>query len=951
MAQNSAAADQNRVDALFAEPTEPEVIPVQPMRTDQVAEGKDDPTALDSIEVTGSRIQRDEFASSSPLSSFARTDIDLAGVVGVDEFLQQMPAFTGFQLTASTNNGGDGQKKVDLRGLGFNRNLVLINGRRQIGDVNGDGAVDLNTIPDALIERIEVQLDGSSTIYGSDALAGVTNIILKKNFDGLEISTDYGVGDEGEAINSGWSVLAGSTGGTGSVLGSLSYSKQEVMFQAEQPWATTSLYPQLQEDGTFRAIASGSTNSRRIRVDTDGDGVYESQRIVDAQTGQARDFDPATDTYNFAPANALITPNEHWQISLLGNKDVTGSISAYFEGLYTRRTSRQILAPDASFAVTEIATPNNGPQLNDFVPANNPFNPYGDSPRNDEGITGQDVRINRRFVESGGRVFVQGANTFRIAMGLEGDVFDTGILWDASYIHAQNETVNETQNYGRFDRWATAVDPVACQADAACAEAMGPDQTALNPFDDYGSISPSQMRYLTAGGLKDRLYGELNMLSVNFSGDLAVLPLPGGIIGWAAGVERRWESGTFSPDEFLSSGLTTGGANDPQEGSIGVDELYAEVLLPVLEELDVDFSLRHSNYDGSAGSATTYKLGLDYQVLESLRLRAGFGTGFRAPNISELNQGDQTGFPIVEPLCEFGDRRLAAGQMSQTAYDNCQTMGVDTTDAGEFGAAWQSAYTTTAPNQPLKPEESEMLTFGLVYTPDEFLPGASFGIDFWSIEIDNVIAAPDINDLASACINSEGLSSPACSAFSGGAPYEGPFPSDATAEFGNLGTLKTAGIDFNARYEARLDYGLIEKYHLSWGATYLDTYERSFALSGTRELKGTANGFAVFPDWRMNAEAGVRGVDWSAAYQLRYISETTDALRPSSITDDAVAEAVLYHDLVGSYEWQNIKLSGGINNLWDKEPPRFHSAFNANTEPGVYDVIGRRLFVGAKVTF
>jgi iron complex outermembrane recepter protein len=289
----------------------------------------------------------------------------------------------------------------------------------------------------------------------------------------------------------------------------------------------------------------------------------------------------------------------------------------------------------------DIETPNNGPQFNDFVPASNPFNPFGNNPRNDAGITGQNVRINRRFVESGGRLFVQGADTYRMVAGLKGEVLNTGISWDLSYTFAYNEVVNETKNYGRFDRWAIAVDPDACAADSACSAAGG----VLNPFDDYGSISPSQMAYLTTGSLKDVATGELNLLQLNFSGQFAANLLPGGAIGWAAGVEKRKEQGVFSPDEFLSEGLTTGGANDPQSGAFVAKEIYGELLLPVLDNLNVDLSTRFSDYD-STGSSTTYKIGADYQPIDSLNIRGGISTGYREHHGTEPGQHDH--FPDRE---------------------------------------------------------------------------------------------------------------------------------------------------------------------------------------------------------------------------------------------------------------------------------------------------------------
>ncbi|WP_299948399.1 TonB-dependent receptor [uncultured Microbulbifer sp.] len=920
---------------------------------------QEDAELVEEIVVTGSRISRDDFSSSSPVSTYNTEELDKAGLASIDEFLKEDPAFTGYQMGTSTNNGSDqGQKKIDMRGLGFNRTLVLINGRRQIGDVNGDGAVDINSVPEAMIERVEVLKDGASTIYGSDALAGVVNFVLKDDFEGFEIKGNFGQGTEdGQAENSGFSMLAGINGDRGNMLMSLGYSVQEEMKQAERPWAAEALFPQLQEDGTFKAIGSGSSNSRRIRTSV---GNF----IFDSGLDKARPFNSATDTYNYAPVNALITPNERWQFGAIGSVEISEGVEGYFEGLYTRRTSHQRLAPDASFAVTcfdpetgegGIETPNNGVQCNDWVPASNPYNPFGVNPKNDLGISDSGVRINRRFEESGGRLFTQTADTYRMVAGFKGELFDS-VNWDFSYTFAETQTADETTNYGRFDRWAIAVDPDACEANPACAE-VG----VLNPFGDFNSITQEQMSFLTAGSLKDLYKGRMESAALTFSGDM--FDMAGGTAGWAFGVESRHEQGEFVPDEFLAGGLTTGGASDPQKGSFSVREVYAEVLLPVLDNLTFDASTRYSDYNTSAGSATTYKLGLDYQPIEDLRVRAGFSTGFRAPNISELNQGDETGFPVVEPICEFADRRLDSGDISQIAYDNCQALGINTSDSGELGFAWQSTYTTSAPEVPLKPEESESFNIGFVYTPD-FAEGLSFSVDYWSIEVDNLIDSEDINDLHFACMNSVDLSSEACSVFIGGSPYLevpvdsedpskgfAPLPNDARGAFGNLGTLSTSGFDFAAQYQGELSFGLIQGYNLSWVATLVESYERQFPLAGSRELVGTANGFEVFPEWRWSTNVGLFGDNWTLDWDMRYIDETVDALRPASITDDAVAEDVIYHDLIGSYTWQNISVSLGVNNVTDEDAPRFHSAFNANTEPGMYDVIGRRVFTGFTVTF
>jgi iron complex outermembrane receptor protein len=907
---------------------------------------------LEEVVVTGSRIKRDTFSSPSPISVYDTQDVSLSGVASVDEFLKDIPAFTGYQMGTSTNNGSDqGQKKIDMRGLGFERTLVLVNGRRMIGDANDDGAVDLNAIPEAMIKRIEILKDGASTIYGSDALSGVVNFILNDDFEGVEVTAGMGQGTEdNQAENNSLSLLAGVGGERGNLVMSMSYNNQDEMKQDERPYAIEALYSLLQANGGFQLTGSGSSNSRKIRVP--GQGNW----ILDADTGRARAFESG-DVYNYSAVNALVTPNERWQFGAIGKVEIAPMAEAYAEGIYTRRTSHQRLAPDASFAVTPtFDTPNNGAQWNDWVPASNPFNPFGVNASGPDGVIGtgddlnplgienSDVRINRRFVESGGRIFRQTNDTYRLVAGLRGEAYN--IDWDVSYIYAETETLDETLNYGRFDRWATAVDPVACAADAAC-------PGTLNPFGDFGSITGAQMAYLSTGSLKDLYSSRLEMVSINLSGEGP--EMGGGAFGWAAGVERRRETGFFSPDEFLAGGLTTGGASDPQSGQFSVDEIFGEIFLPITDRFNADASLRYSKYDTISDNSTTYKLGAEYQAMDDLRLRATFSTGFRAPNITELNQGDTSDFPIIVSVCEFADRALASGGIPQTTYDNCQALGVDTTDAGEHGFAWQSLYTTSAPTAALKPEESETLTLGLIYEPSQ-LDGLQVSLDYWDITIEDVIGEPDMNDLYRTCLASTNLSSRACSAFDdAGGPHNTAdydiFPTDAVSQFGNLGTLKTDGWDFEAQYRGAISNSVVLGYEVSWSATFQNSYDREYPLTGAISLVGTANGFEVFPEWRWQFGAGIYGENWTADYRMRFIGETKDRLRPAAVTADAVAEDIMYHDLVGTYNWNNLSFMLGINNLTDEVPPYFHSAFNANTEPGTYDVIGRRMFLSVKASF
>lgn len=908
---------------------------------------------LELVVVTGSRIARDEFSSPAPISVYSNQDFLNSGVVTIDEFLREAPAFTGFTYGVSTNNGNIGLKAVDVRGLDTKRTLVLINGRRQVGSFiggNGDvGAVDLNTIPHSLIERVEVLKDGASTIYGSDALGGVVNVILKDDYEGAEFQVTYGAGTGNSAENYGFSGLVGTSSNRGSVLLSVDYSKQEEMFQRERDWAIYDLHALLDPaTDTFVATPSGSSNSRRIRsseFDTASADLLEAaglgrseQFIVDESSGLVRPFE-AGDVYNYAPVNALITPNERYQISGIGRYEITSNVTAFVEGTYTRRFSHQRLAADASFAVDPAF---NG-HWNDLVPASNPSNPFGDFPNNTYGISGQDVRINRRFEESGGRLFSQAVNTYRIVFGLEGDISDR-ISWELAYNWAENEDTETTNFYHRFDRWETIVDPALCGADAACIEATG-GVGYMDPFGPFGTITPGEINYLMASSLKDVRRNDLQSASLIFNGELGA-SLGGGNIGWAAGIEHRRESASYVPDEFVAGGLTTGGAGDPLEGHFGVDEVYGEVILPFTDRLELDLSARDTSYDTSAGDSTNYRAGVLFQATDTFAIRSTYSTGFRAPNIVELYGGAQTDFPIVEDPCEFYNRRVG---ISPNVAANCLADGID--PDFEWGFQWQSAYTIEPPAS-LQPEESKTLSIGGVWESAS-LEGFSLSADIWDIQIDGLINEIPYNDLLLNCLSAADRSTePACAFFVTGLGHADGVPEDATVQLANLGTVKTNGVDLNLTYMRPTQWRWAQNMVFNVEATYVDSYTQEFPVTGIRERVGTIRYSEVFPEWRINTLLTFQGRDWSATWGSRYISSMTDYLRPANLTDDAVAESIWYHDLYANLDfWDNFSIVIGLDNITDEDPPRFHSAFNAETEPGYYDVIGRRFFTTLSVRF
>ena len=929
---------------------------------------------LEEIVVTGSRIAKDEFSSPAPISVFSAEDFMNSGVVSVDEFLKDIPAFTGFQFGTSTNNGNIGTKSVDLRGLGNKRTLILVNGRRQVGSFIGGqgdvGAVDLNTIPNGMIERIEVLKDGASTIYGSDALAGVVNVILKNDFEGVEMYATYGAGmEDWDAENYSFGVTAGTSSDRGRFVVSAEYQNQDELYQADRDWAYYDLHPVWDADcgsgaGCFVTNRGGSPNSRRIRTSlfddaanallllafpnpdpTNPDYNPPSSYIIDESTGEVRPFSFASDAYNYSPVNAIVTPNERYQLSGVGEYELTDSLSFFAELMYTRRSSHQRLAPDASFAIGDF----NG-HWNDFVPASNPGNPFGDNPDNPWGISGQDVRINRRFEESGGRLFTQAVDTYRILAGLRGDLTDT-ITWELSYLWAENEDFNDTKFYHRFDRWETMVDPALCGADPACVEATG-GVGYLDPFQPFGTIPTSVFGYLMANSLKDIRLNDMELFSANLTGDFTNMELDGGTPAWSVGYEHRRESASFNPDEFIGSGLTTGGAGDPIGGRFTVDEFYGEVYLPFTDKFTTEASFRYSDYD-TVGDSTNFRLGGNFAPTDTLNLRAVYSTGFRAPNIVELYGGDQGTFPLVADPCEFWNRRLDA---SPYLGPNCTALGMG--EEFEWGGQIQSYYVQTAPDPgTLEPEDSTTWSIGAVWEPQQ-VEGLSMSLDYWTIEVEKYIGAPNYNLLMWMCANAADQDNdPSCQFFVTDNDYQtthytDPWPGDAYVPLANLGTVETAGLDMNVSYDRAVNFLGANSMSLVFGATWLEKYETTYPVVGTSDLAGTIVSFQALPEWKINTVAALHADNWSASWATRYYSEMPDGAQPAYLSDDAVAESIWYHDLYLNYDFaEGYSLLIGIDNVTDEDPPRFHSAFNAETEPGVYDVIGRRFYTGITIRF
>lgn len=871
------------------------------------AEGEID----EEVVVTGSRIQRNISETASPISVYTSEDIAAGGFTTVKDFVQSIPAVTGGSIGSTVNNGSGGVATTALRGLGSGRTLILIDGLR-VNSITGD----LNSIPAAFIERVEVLRDGASTIYGSDAIAGVINFITKKDFEGVEMSGQYDVTSEGDGDIKDMSMTLGTVSDRGYVTLGASYTDREEIWQGDRDFSECPIW-----EGDGEKFCGGSGTAYPGQAFPDSGGAF----VVD--NGVARPFDQSLDAYNYAAASYLATPQTLY--SFFGNARYElydgakyTSVSAFAQAGFTNRQSEQLMAPVGTF-------------WSPAVPVSNPGN-----------IFGEPTYVARRLVESGGRRFTQDVNDYRVVVGLDGELSNEW-NWDVSYQYSR--FVDNSIVYGQLNqpRTETLLDPDLCAGDPNCPGVWDPFSTdTLTPeMQDYALVTHSPVERST-----------LQITQFNLVGDTGEFGLPAGTMQWSVGYSHSEEDYLNQPDGAASLGMIYFVAADKTEGSVTTDEFYGELLIPLLadmpfaERLDFNVSARNTDYDYLSSSHTSWKFGVDWEPMNGLNIRATQADGFRGATIDELfGAREKTALTYSDPCESWG----ASG--NQNVRDNCASDGLPQDFAlnSDQATAWQGG------NPDLEPEESDSWTIGLTYTP-EFLADFTMSLDYFNIQIDDAIGTAGVANVINGCYESEGFSSPICALIEGPssvgeAPGPGPYRNNLGSISGviltnaNLANFETAGIDFDFRYTFdNVWRGGVE---LGVQGTWVDKYEYQL-LEGTPTVD--AAGYvdhdqwektqATFPEWRTNLSASYYSDDWSAVWIARYQSETED-IHSSSSNLDNYADSVWYHDVQGSYQWGEMTtLTLGVRNLFDEEPPYITAYDDMNTINMSYDTAGRYLY-------
>lgn len=933
----------------------------------------DDAVDLDRVEVTGTRIKKAAIEGTSPILTINREEIERTGLTSVGDILQDL-AISGSTLNTQFNSSGNfgfppngsgvgaGSTRVDLRHLGEERTLVLLDGKRWVNGSAASGvpsAVDLNTIPLSIVDRIEILEDGASALYGSDAIAGVVNIITRKDFEGVEGTAYYGeYFDEGDGETTKLSASIGGVNERYNFFLSASYTDQDRVSAADREIAR---FP-VPGTGVTRG-SSGTPQGRFIfnfndptntfgglcaPTDSDGDGVFDVS-ACDLTTPQGSqfpmgpggpgDFIPFStqERFNFSPFNLVITPSERTGVYGHAFVEVFENTRFYLKGLYNNRESVNQAAPEPIFLGPGAGTGARADTVS--ISADNPFNPFGVELNANDNF----VLLGRRPLEAGPRIFTQDVDTFFIGSGLEGELDFASRLffWDVNFGYSKNEadqTKNGALNIRRIEE--ALGDPADCAAIPGC--------VPLNLFGGAGTITPEMLGFI--GFVQnDKSDNELTFWSANITGDL--FNGWAGPIAFAAGYEYRELEGSFQPDSVVVAGDSNGIPAQPTSGEYDVNEAYLEVNVPLLadrpgvELLDLTAAIRYSDYS-TFGSEETAKATLRWRPNQDLTLRATYAEGFRAPGIGELF-GSAARFDAT--LTDPCSAPIAPGLVG-----NCNTLGVP---AG-FVQANPQISVTTGGNPNLEPETADSITAGFVYSP-EFVTEYGF-VDVFDIEftyydheVDGFIRSLDAQTQLDLCVQT--LDPALCGGINRNS-------SGAIAGFSNqltnIGGLETSGFDLNFNYFGPdTDFG---RFGVIWRNTFVEDFTE-ISATGERELEGIEENDSGIPEWRSNFSLIWQMGPWEASWTVRYLSDlnencsdfldgTPNGLAELGLCSDPVnrrneLDDTFYNDVRVSYElpWGDygITLSGGVRNVFDEDPPLCFSCSLNGYDASLYDIPGQ----------
>lgn len=937
---------------------------------------------IEEVVITGSRIRRVDEETASPVFVLDAGTIANTGVSTVGDLMMRVPAISGAATNPQVNNGGGtGESNVELRGLGAQRTLVLLNGRRiNILGANGTtSAVDINMIPLNMIERVEVLKEGAGAVYGSDAIAGVVNFITKKNWDGADVSVEWGQTGEGDGERQSASLTLGSTGEKLSVLFGANYNKQDAVAASERAFSANALYLYgglVSVGGSSRTprgrIALPSTNDDGdpIAGTPAGDAGCGAVTLTPGASGVGKDsyrcYSSAADAYNYQPFNLLITPSERTSLFTMLNYDLTEGLQAYGEVLYNRTRSGFQLAPlpfDANADDVVISSQNIYNPWRDQVDANGNVTVPGVS---FGGVDGLNPNLTSRLEALGNRTSQVDTDSILANAGFKGNFGGSSWQWDAG---VQLGRMNQDQNISGYllkPQLQNALGPSyeISPGVFGCGTTASPI-AGCTPINIFNLSDPAQIAALQDISTNYRTNYKYNSTGYSANANGELFDIGAGPVLMAVGAEYREQKGEFESDVltrgeaplYLSCLLAQETCTGNSAADYNVREVYTEFFVPLLKDLpgvqalNVTVGVRYSDYSiDTIGDDTNAQFKVEYRPISDLLVRGSYAQVFRAPTILDLSKAPSQDSPTFsDPCTSLTAPMLAANPNLALA---CQ--GVPTN--GQFQQPNSQITGLILGNPDLKPETGDVTTFGVVYDP-HFLEGLSVTVDYWKYKIEDLITPLDPNFAVTQCVDTGNPTF--CSLL-----YRYPSSSPNAGEFQvfqepivNLGKLQTDGIDFGVKYALRNTP--IGSFNFSLDMTRINSYESTPAPGAqTVDIAGTFDRqFGNYAKWR-----GLLGVGWALGgfdglLSLRYIG-SLQLLEPSAgtVTENPPLDipSMTYVDLTVGYTLPtDTKIQIGATNLTDKDPPIMYqnNVTNANTDVSTYDLLGRRWYVGVSQKF
>jgi outer membrane receptor protein involved in Fe transport len=982
----------------------------------------------EAIVVTGSRIVRRDLESASPVTVVGAEEFQLSGAVNVEQVLNTLPQVLP-GVTSFSNNPGNGAVTLNLRNLGATRTMVLVNGRRWMF-YNTSQIVDLNTIPQFMVEGVDLVTGGASAVYGSDAIAGVANFRLRTDLDGIEAGANYSLTGEGDGARYSFDLAMGTqfSDGRGNVTLYGNYTKRNPIYQAARdfsrfaagdacivPGSTNSatgvgtsfggsLGTCVARGGEVGLIAQGSASTPIATLPNIIGPTNPSGLIFDPTGGGVRPYNPAQDSYNFAPVNYLQLPQERYLVGGYANYEITNSIEAYAEGSFINNSVPQELAatPIGQSVSLQVASPFFDPATQARLAAldageticapagatcagPNPTGTLVPAPTANDGYYITNAGF--RFVQSGPRNVDANRTAFRVLGGMRGDLTET-IRWDAYYSYARTRNAQYQQGNIARSRFAAALNTEFAGGALQCRDASARAAGCV-PLNIFGlnQADPAAIQYVTVSSNNVEV-SELKNAVASISGSLFDVGMGAGPIGFAVGGEYRETGARYIPDAYLASGDVAGfNAGQPTSGSYDVKELFGELYIPLLRDTFVDrFELtgaaRYSDYSlDNVGGVWTYAAGAELSPIPDITLRANYQRAVRAPNVEDLFGGNSTGFPAaIDPCSDRGP----ATERTDALRQLCIQSGVPANQVFTAGVQPNSQIQANfGGDANLTEETSDTYTFGAVIRPS-FIPRLNITVDYFDITVDDAISTfgGGLNSALQLCYTvAQDLTNPICSVFAGmrnsvsGALGETSGGGNVSILSANIARLETSGVDVQVDYSYPLDFSLSgDGSNLSFFflGTWLDKF-RSTAVAAIPERETIGEGSIAgptppgtpLPEWRHTARLTYRDGPGTLSLRWRYMDGVEDprirntfvgltrtGADPALLTTPYIG-AMSYFDLTAAVEVNdNVQFTAGVNNILGKQPMVLGSAAEqANTFPGAYDVLGTDFFMSARVTF